>query len=1047
MEEYLKSINIFNFDKSDISLNSISDSAIDLYNKNGNKNQDAFKEEDKIKFSYILKDNKFIIKYNNIEYEIEKEPFSFYNEEKKLLGKAYTYEKFEKVVKGLKTKFSIYNYDDIELKTKDDVLKNANRKFILREKNKFTEEKFKLLNSKREFNPALNEPIIIPKYELSPIPLKQFHNKEKDIKIILENRNELIDYINKFMDNWDERILIIYGCDGIGKTVSFIYLSNLYNKYKVLYFNIKLIMSNEKESCDLFIFEIMRYFTIPQKNVNTEQNCELNYVKYLNEIKNIKKDNFNFWEEIIKFVQSKLCNDEVLLIIDQYKDIYDQDKNYNLIKLKSLILTEVSFFKLLICFSVNNTNVKNKLIDELKYCSLESSTIIHSTNKNEINNKDIYETIFENINLEEEQNYDDNQDDGKFEKISLFNNYIDKSKDENKEINEKDTNFINENIINNNTDLLDENSSFSSNKIKIIYINQLISIKNININNKGEDKVKDKDKNNDEKIIEYLDLFDYNPKYYLKFKNFLLNNNTGSLDDLYKKFLDNIYKQISNKIKKYYLESNDDILKNETIIELIKLKDLVDNKVRFTAPILIRYIKEFPMKYIKFRIYNEKNEKDCKNLSNNIIDLNNQFKDTEFYFQFCFPFFGLVLSKLIYLNNDIYSINYEKLSGSAKDSFIEQKIKRAIVIDKCFYEVIQLRYVWNFTCLNKDIPKDINEYDYENYKRINYDEKKENINIPYFSYYIVPGSQTNKNIDSALLIPDNFLNEFKTFKLILFKIKQVDNYKIKSKEEYINSSFIAKKKFEELYSIKISNIYFYFILPKEYKSEDNIIKDLENNNISYLFFSIVDHYFYKKAQEKSILLNNLINPNSEIFEIDDNNEEENFDKKIKIIDKLESCLKVKNFLGFKITRNSYENGRKIFFKKDKGLRLSNKQRENIINLFKNEFGIKYDFTIKYIFVIRRSEYSNFINNDDLFGIFYYQSYYYLLYKIFIVPIDNIRKNTKKNQDTNNVYKFIKTLVNEKRKMRFIFQNESIKLEDVNNENYIYIFKIYFTKKI
>ena len=366
-------------------------------------------------------------------------------------------------------------------------------------------------------------------------------------------------------------------------------------------------------------------------------------------------------------------------------------------------------------------------------------------------------------------------------------------------------------------------------------------------------------------------------------------------------------------------------------------------------------------------------------------------------------------------------------------------------IDKCFYEVIQLRYVWNFTCLNKDIPKDINEYDYENYKRINYDEKKENINILYFSYYIVPGSQTNKNIDSALLIPDNFLNEFKTFKLILFKIKQGDNCKIKSKEEYINSSFIAKKKFEELYGIKISNIYFYFILPKEYKIEDNIINDLVDKHISYLFFSILDHYIYKNDQEKLIFLRYLINSNSEIFEIDDNNEEENFDKKIKIIDKLESCLKVKNFLGFKITRNSYENGRKIFFKKDKGLRLSNKQRENIINLLKNEFGIKYDFTIKYIFVIRRSEYSNFISNDELFGIFYYQSYYYLLYKIFIVPID-INLNKNKNKNINNVYKFIKTLnVGEKKNLRFIFQNKSINLENINNENYIYIFKIYYTK--
>ena len=35
------------------------------------------------------------------------------------------------------------------------------------------------------------------------------------------------------------------------------------------------------------------------------------------------------------------------------------------------------------------------------------------------------------------------------------------------------------------------------------------------------------------------------------------------------------------------------ILKNESIVELIKLKDLVDNKVRFTTPIIFKYIKEF----------------------------------------------------------------------------------------------------------------------------------------------------------------------------------------------------------------------------------------------------------------------------------------------------------------------------------------------------------------------------------------------------------------------------------------------------------------------
>ena len=80
MEEYLKRINIFNFTKSSISLNSITDSVLDLYKNNGNKSQDTYKKENQIIFSYILKDNKFIIQYNNMEYEIEKEPFIFYNE-------------------------------------------------------------------------------------------------------------------------------------------------------------------------------------------------------------------------------------------------------------------------------------------------------------------------------------------------------------------------------------------------------------------------------------------------------------------------------------------------------------------------------------------------------------------------------------------------------------------------------------------------------------------------------------------------------------------------------------------------------------------------------------------------------------------------------------------------------------------------------------------------------------------------------------------------------------------------------------------------------
>ena len=76
MEEYLKEIDIFNFTKSGLSLNSINDNVINLYNRNGNKNQDKVDENT----SYILKQNKLHIKYKNIIYEIEKVPYIFYKE-------------------------------------------------------------------------------------------------------------------------------------------------------------------------------------------------------------------------------------------------------------------------------------------------------------------------------------------------------------------------------------------------------------------------------------------------------------------------------------------------------------------------------------------------------------------------------------------------------------------------------------------------------------------------------------------------------------------------------------------------------------------------------------------------------------------------------------------------------------------------------------------------------------------------------------------------------------------------------------------------------
>ena len=1076
----------------------IFEKVLNLNNKNGIINQYK-NEKEKIEFSYIFIDDKFIINYKGIEYKIEKKPFEFYNEQNKILGKVFDIESFKKLMNRTINNLEIYNEKNIKLKSKEDILNNVSRKYFLKEKNKFTQEKFNLLNSKREFEPEKIDPITISKFELSPIPLKEFHSNEVDMELILENRNDFITYINYFMEeDWDKKILIIYGCDGIGKSSTYIYLSNLYNNYKVLYFNLKAIMENKEESYDLFTFEIMRYFTVNKEDDNNEDTKNENFALYLEAINNINKNNFNFWEEVLKFLNNNEYND-TLLIIDQYKDIYD--RNSNLENLKNILLNKITSYKLLICISVNNKNAKDKLINEFNYGSIESPEIIYYDNK--INdNKDFYEKEIEETDLEKEKNYSSDEDDEKFDNVFIFKNIENKKQFKN-EIKEKSADSLktqkNKGIIN----IIKDTSNYEKNRIEIIYISELISVKNIK-----DDKVK------------YLNLFNYNPKYYIKFEQFLIDK-YDSMDDLYKQFLKKIESDISIKIRKYYDDIKYDSLKNESIIELIKMKDLVDNKIRFTAPILIKYIKEFPMKYIKIKVYN-KNENDNNNISNNLFKLNTKFENTEFYFEFCFPFFGIIISKLIYMNQNYYSISYDNLSGSGKGYFIEQKIKRAFIFNH-HYGVIILRCVWNFNTNVKDEPKQIFEYDFENYKKIYYDDKKivnndktdnsddendkderidndeikiiidekignnhdekikseksyndiekivdnekinnsdnsiinnkiinlknKKIEIDNCVYYIVPGSQTNKNIDSALLIPDIINDKEKKYKVIFFQIKQ-GNVEIKNKREYISSSFIAKKKFENLYDIEISNVFFYFILGKEFKN-DKAINDLTDKTISFLFFSYVDGYLYNNELRVKAL-NDLINSFAEIKPINDKNEEKDLLRKNYLINELEECLKTKSlFLGKKVTRNFFENGRKIFFKDDKGLKLKNKQRDNIINFIKCRFNVKNNFTLKYVFYIRRDEFSKLSFYENLFGIYYYNNNFYIINHSFIYQLKNeitllsIKKNSKENISILDDVMDSFNNNNKEKNLRFTLPEKSIKLENINNNKYIFVFKLYY----
>jgi len=1024
MEEMNK--NIFKLIIDDEDLTDVTEEVLKKYKE---KNQDSFKFLDH-EVKYKSQEKKIIIEYNGNEYTIETEPYTVYldsKEEQNLLGKYYNYD--EKLIRFLnysKTSFDLF-IDQILIKDEKDIKTCKNRDIIIKKKENNDFIKFEYLNKKNKFESDKKIRIYENKQELSPMPLEELNYiKNEKFTLVLDQRNKLIEKIGEFINYSSERKLDIYGCDGIGKTITYIYLSNLTNSYKVLYFNVKTITLDEKHGYDLFVNEIMRFYTINKQN---KEKIRQNFQSYKNIIKNIKKKNFNFWEEIEKFIKLNIKSSFCLIIFDQFKE---EDANNNgLYKIEKLLLSQLfPSFKIIVSYSVNNSKIKENLIDHFQSCSLNSPLKVYVPDKNEKfdNYEDNFDQYFLNINFEN-QNYNDEYDDKLFEKVNIFNFEINQTNNTNNisSINEEikgpkknESNEIHEQINlfkENECDEDSKNTENQTNLSKIIYINSLISLRGY---------IKDS-------YMNYLDLFNYYPKYYVKFKNYALKkeNQNKSLEEIYYQFLDSIYFQIKEKLKKFGSKKGyDDIFTNDSIILLIRIKDLVENQISFTSPILIEYSKQFPMKYLKIKIKDKE--------ENNIIELNGQFEDKQFFFEYCFPFFGIVISKIIYMNENFFSINYTNLTGSAIGSFIEEKLIKAIVYDNCLESKINIRYVWKFIKLNKN-ENIINKINYITYKPIEYDDKINNLRIEFIPYYIVPGCQINESLDSAILIPELVNNNFNLITIQATKDKASN---LKKKQDYINASFQAKKKFEELYGIVISNVYFYFILTKEFNAEGTI-KKLNEGNIEYLFFSFADKSIYDKNNEK-INLQTLINKKAIIME-NEEKEDENFEKKAKSIIMIENYLKRKRQIENKIiSRNVYENARLMYFKKDKGLRLTNTERNIIIqklkglSLFENT-----QITIKYVFKIKFNEIYKLIDYNNLLGIFVDKKKNYIYYKYIIFELDD---NPNKINTKFDLFLFVKVAKKEEssyqKSERFNYPKKSLTLKDIENEKDIFVFKIY-----
>ena len=339
---------------------------------------------------------------------------------------------------------------------------------------------------------------------------------------------------------------------------------------------------------------------------------------------------------------------------------------------------------------------------------------------------------------------------------------------------------------------------------------------------------------------------------------------------------------------------------------------------------LIQSLEVYPFKYLKIYIA------DSSTKNNNIITLNKELENKKFILDYTYDFVEIAFSKIVDMISYVTLIDMNDLSGSGFGSFLENKIKKKLENENVF----EIRYFWNFTSITKNDKKDIKDkytYDYNNFKKIKieYDDiKKLKIKDYNKYYYIIPGSETNRSLDSVILKPYNE----KTFDMICIQATKF-KYKIKKKEEYISDCFIAKSKFESNYEISINNVYFYFLLCDEFQNQGFTI-NLESLGIEYFYYSIKDEIFKKEGD--IIFIKNLNKERAKIEQEISENENLLFKSKLGLFNIMTHFLqrKRRREKNFKITRNYFEKARKYLFSKTPKIKLDSFNKKEMEKLLK-----------------------------------------------------------------------------------------------------------------
>ena len=902
----------------------------------------------------------------------------------------YTKEALTKILSDNEDKYLFYcnnQYSNSEW-----ILENEPKLVILIKKETISFEFFKELSEKGKLPQNEEDNINIETSKLIPKDIYTLNLKRNDkFDMIIKDRYKLINIIYEFL-NSKFKILKIYGVDGIGKSISFIYFSYLQNDYKVIYFNLKEFSQKDYlEKCSFIIHQLLNYFSPPNKkenDINATERTKIFYGNFIDKIQEIQSEinkhkEINIWIILANLIRSYFFRDNTLFIFDQYKS--ENDKENKLGDLERLLAFDYTNnnIKFIISSSINDSSVK-----------LDFLMDIHTLSE-----------LYRNKN---ENNSKNNNDDQKLKYVNS-KNFI-----------------INKNLIENEI-------------IQIIYINKLVSAKYLSDENKNQ--------------VEKMADFDFNPKYFYKFKKYCSSNSSLSIDESIIYFNKKIYESMSTKIKKYYIDFAKK-LDNDSFHIFNYISQVENNIINKGYALTLEELKQnldiIPLKYFKILLVDEKNN----TMDNNIINMNKNIVNYKFKLDYSFPFIKFLFKRLIF---DLEKVDLKNLSPGGAGTYLENLILKAIFTHKA-YGNFNYRILYSFKNYDKTKIKIADEdkepIDIFNFKKLNYDDIKTNLLIDLLNYYyIVPKKTNNESLDSLILISSSNLNQIdQEFYLISLQITiNKTGNKLKCPMDYCNATIEAAKLLETIYKIKIKNKYFLFVLLKEYNNADTQTS-LIRLKIPYIFFSSKENKFYTTDMKEISNLQNLLNDKYLIIENPIERESVfykscDFNDFKCLLNRKRPIKKLNNDIYYDERKNKFPNDEPIIFTES----ISNKINSTIKKILNEKYTNNYDFDIYYAFISPFFNINDLNNQKNLFGIIFFKSNIFIYYQgnLSGFNINDFKENifvmneleTFINKDLNNI-----RLIEDKYGATYNKEKKYEKIVQISKKKPCSIYVYYFEQK-